>query len=74
MVMEYRENQLLEPLLKAEEVAQILNVSRAFVYHLMKQGKLRAVAIGGARRVRPSDLKMYIEENLSNYPGFTLNN
>ena len=65
MVMEYRENQLLEPLLKAEEVAQILNVSRAFVYHLMKHGKLRAVVIEGARRVRPSDLKMYIEENLS---------
>ena len=74
MEMGHQEKQLLERLLKAEEVAEILNISRAFVYHLMKQGKLRAVVIEGARRVRPSDLKMYIEENLSNYQGFALNN
>ena len=66
MEMEYQEDQLLERLLKAEEVAEILNVSRAFTYRLMKQGKLRSVAIESVRRVHPKDLKAFIEENSSN--------
>ncbi|MBU1934462.1 helix-turn-helix domain-containing protein, partial [Patescibacteria group bacterium] len=40
-------------LLRAGEVAQILNVSRAFAYRLMQQGKIRTVAIAKSRRVRP---------------------
>ena len=66
MEMEYQEDQLLERLLKAEEVAEILNVSRAFTYRLMKQGNLRSVAIEGVRRVHPRDLKAFIEDNSSN--------
>ena len=54
-----------ERLLKATEVAEILNVSRAFAYQLMKQGKIRTVSIENARRVRPQDLKTYIEAHIT---------
>jgi excisionase family DNA binding protein len=50
-----------EKLLTAGEVADVLNISRAFAYQLMKRGKIRAVFIEGARRVRPEDLRAYIE-------------
>ena len=53
-----------ERLMKADEVAEILNISRAFAYKLMQQGKIRSVAIGGARRVRPEDLLDFIEDCL----------
>lgn len=51
-------------LLRATEVAQVLNVSRAFAYRLMQQGKIRTVSIARARRVRPEDLRSFVEENL----------
>ena len=54
-----------ERLLKGVEVAELLNVSKAFAYRLMQQGKIRTVAIEGARRVRPSDLRSFIESNLA---------
>jgi Helix-turn-helix domain len=50
-------------LLKAIEVAQILNISRALAYQLMKQRKIGTVHIRGACRVRPIDLKIFIEDN-----------
>ena len=54
-----------EKLLKAIEVAEILNVSRALAYRLMQHGKIRTVFIEGVRRVRPEDLREYIEDCLS---------
>ncbi len=54
-------------LLKAPEVAVILNCSKAFVYKLIDQGKLPSVQIGYAKRVRPEDLHHFIRENLSGY-------
>ena len=54
-----------EKLLKAFDVAEILNVSRALAYRLMQRGKIRTVFIEGARRVRPEDLREYIEDSLS---------
>ena len=53
-----------ERLLKAIEVARILNVSRAFAYRLMQQGKIRTVAIAKTRRVRLGDLYSFIEDSL----------
>jgi len=50
-------------LLKAVEVAKILNISRALAYQLMKQRKIGTVHIRGACRVRPIDLKKFIEDN-----------
>lgn len=54
-----------EKLLKAFEVAEILNISPAFAYRLMQKGRIRTVAIEGARRVRPEDLRLYIENCLT---------
>lgn len=56
-------NELPNPLLKAGDVARVLNISKAFAYHLMNSGKLPTVRIEGARRVRLVDLQRYIEEN-----------
>lgn len=54
-----------EKLLKAKDIAEILNVSRAMAYQLIQQGKIRSVQIGTARRVRLQDLEFFIEDNLS---------
>lgn len=57
-------DRLPQRLLTAVEVAQLLNISRAFAYQLMKRGKIRTVAFEGARRVRPEDLLSFITANL----------
>ncbi|MCH7662278.1 MAG: helix-turn-helix domain-containing protein [Chloroflexi bacterium] len=64
MKEELLELDLIGKLLKAAEVAEFLNISRAFAYQLMNRGELRTVAIGTARRVRPEDLRRYIQENI----------
>jgi len=55
----------LSPLLKAEEVAKLLNISRAFSYLLMQSGQIPTVKLGRAVRVRLQDLLAYIEQNLN---------
>jgi excisionase family DNA binding protein len=52
-------------LMRAPEVAHALNVSKAFAYRLMQQGKIRTVIISKSRRVRPVDLEEFINQNLS---------
>ena len=52
-------------LLKAVQVAEILNVSRAFAYQLMQKGLIPTVKILGVRRVRLKDLDRFIQENVS---------
>jgi excisionase family DNA binding protein len=52
-------------LLRAGEVAAELNISRAFAYRLMQQGKIRTVTIAKSRRVRPDDLREFILKHLS---------
>jgi excisionase family DNA binding protein len=54
-----------EHLLKSEEVARKLHVSRSFAYLLMKRGDIPTVRIGTAVRVRPRDLEQYISERAS---------
>jgi excisionase family DNA binding protein len=61
-----------EKLLKATDVASILNISRAMAYRLMQQGEIRSVCIGSARRVRQEDLAKYIEENITPLPDGSL--
>ncbi len=51
-------------LLKAPEVAVILNCSKAYIYQLIKKKELPSVQIGYAVRVRPEDLISFIENNM----------
>jgi len=53
-----------ERLLKASQVAEILNISRALAYQLMQRGVISTVAFGAVRRVRPSDLQAFIEKSV----------
>lgn len=56
--------QFIEPLLKAEEVARMLSVSKTQAYRLMLS-ELPAVRFGGNTvRVRLSDLEAYIAGHL----------
>jgi excisionase family DNA binding protein len=52
-------------LLRANEVARILDVSPALIYRLIQKGHLKAVRIGSARRVLAEDLAKFIKENTS---------
>jgi excisionase family DNA binding protein len=63
------QNQFLElpkidKLLKVNEVARLLNISRSGAYNLMQTGMIPTVHIGKSRRVRPRDLEAYIEHNI----------
>ena len=56
-------------LLKSDEVAEILQISRSMAYALMKRGDIPTVRIGTAVRVRREDLEWYINEKaLQNGP------
>ena len=50
-------------LLKADEVAELLSVSRSFAYALMQTGQLPTVKLGRSVRVRPEDLEEFIQLN-----------
>jgi excisionase family DNA binding protein len=54
-------------LLKGNDVACMLNISRAFAYQLMRQGKIPTVKIGSAVRVRKEDLLAYIDHNRQSF-------
>ena len=54
----------LTKLLKPEQVAEILNISRSFTYHLLSTDAIPVIRLGKACRVRPQDLADYIERNL----------
>lgn len=51
-----------ERLLKPSDVAEILQVSKAHAYVLMKRGEIPSVRIGKIVRVRLEDLERYINE------------
>ena len=42
------------------EVAKILGIGRTTTYHLIKTGELKAVKVGGCRRVSSIDLEDFI--------------
>lgn len=51
-----------ERLLKPSDAAEILQVSKAHAYVLMKRGEIPSVRIGKIVRVRLEDLERYIKE------------
>ena len=50
-----------ERLLKAADIARILNISTALAYRLIQQGEIPGVHVGHAVRVRFSDLDDYVK-------------
>ncbi len=52
-----------EKLLKASEVAKILNISRSLVYSLIQTGKIAHVRINQVVRIHQDDLIKFIEGN-----------
>ncbi|CAN5707564.1 hypothetical protein BH23CHL8_BH23CHL8_30450 [soil metagenome] len=50
-----------ERLLRIDEIADRLAISRSMAWKLIAIGHLRCVRIGRAVRIRPSDLEAYIE-------------
>jgi excisionase family DNA binding protein len=58
-----------EKLLRGDDIAQILNVSRSKVYMLIQSGEIASVHIGAAVRVRPSDLQKFISDRVSGVTG-----
>lgn len=52
---------MVTKLLKADDVASIMDVSKSFVYKLIRTGELPAVRLGSAVRVKPDDLEDFIK-------------
>lgn len=50
----------IKRLLKAEEVAKYLRISKSGTYHLLKTGEIPVVRIGTAVRVREEDLEKFV--------------
>jgi len=59
------ENYAIQKFLKAQDVAKILNISRSFAYKLMSTNEISTVQIGKSKRVRISDLNIFLEKNLN---------
>jgi excisionase family DNA binding protein len=55
----------LDVLLRGEDVARILNVSRSMAYQLIQRGEVPSVRLGRAVRVRPQDLANFISRRIS---------
>jgi excisionase family DNA binding protein len=52
-------------LLRGDDVAKILNVSRAFAFQLMRRGEIPTIRLGRAVRVRRQDLDNFIAKNVN---------
>jgi excisionase family DNA binding protein len=53
-----------EQLLRPADVAEILQVSKALAYQILKKGDIPCVRFGKTIRVRREDLDKYIYENV----------
>lgn len=51
-------------LLRPEEGAEILNVSRARMYELMAAGKVRSIKVGRLRRIPVHEIERFIATEL----------
>jgi excisionase family DNA binding protein len=49
-------------LLRVDDVADRLAISRSMAWKIVSSGEMRSVRIGRAVRVRPSDLESYIAD------------
>ncbi len=62
------QRQGMEPiLLRPEQAAEALNVSRSTIYQLLRRNEITSIKIGAARRIRPEALREYVERNSPDY-------
>ena len=54
----------VEKLLNVNDVAVLLQISKAHAYSLIRRAEIPSIHIGRSVRVRPSDLEEYIESNV----------
>ena len=59
-------------LLKAADVARILNISRSLVYRMLQRGKIPSIRINQSVRVDPGDLQQFIARNRSQNETFSI--
>lgn len=52
-------------LYRAEEAAHLMSVSRTAIFNLIRSGDLRALKIGGRRRIPRSSIDDYIDRQLA---------
>ncbi|MBN1370438.1 MAG: helix-turn-helix domain-containing protein [Anaerolineaceae bacterium] len=51
---------MVSKLLRAEEIASLLGVSKSFVYKLIRERNLKSVHLGSSVRVREEDLEEFV--------------
>ena len=54
-----------DQLLKAVDIASILNISRSLVYQLIRSGEIPVIRIKSMVRIKSSDLELFIENSRS---------
>lgn len=54
----------MDKILRADEVAEILSVSKGYVYLLISRGQLPCIRIGKTKRIRLADLEAFISRNI----------
>jgi excisionase family DNA binding protein len=60
---------MITKLLRGGDVAQILDVSKAYAYRLMATGQIPIIRLGRSVRVRQEDLEAFINNNVTNNLG-----
>ena len=56
----------LEPLLRAKDVAKILDISESYAYRLFQSGEIPSVHFNRSVRVRPKDIQDFIDKHREN--------
>ena len=59
-------------LLKGDDLADLLQVSRSYAYTLLRRGDIPSVRLGRAVRVRPEDVEDFIQQNVCGVHGVEL--
>ena len=54
---------MISKLIKGKEVAEILNISKAFAYRLMAEGQIPTIKMGRSVRVMREDLERFIQDS-----------
>ena len=58
-------------LLRPEDAAQLLSLSRTTVYELMSRGELASIKVGAARRIPMDGLKAWVERQCRGEQGLS---